>query len=488
MRKALPRQSQLDCPSVSDLTFNVNCRDEIIPILLALQHVYSDSRLRSEILRSIESDVNGMSSADMGRTGMDYWQILVLMAVRLGCDYDYDHLQNLAEEHRSLRRVMRIGDWLEESNFSWRTIRNNICLLQPQTVEAISHAIVDLGHQLEPDAAQTQRADSTVVDTNIHFPTESSLIWDGTRKITALCVQLHDKYEITGWRQFALLLRQVKKVNREIGRIVGKKGANYKERLAAKYRELLRRARSIIDRAKSSCETLEADFVLDLWTVALIEEVRVFIGRTEQVCGTARRRVLEGETVPNADKLFSVFEPHTQLYRRGKAGEPNQYGRLVMFYEDAAGFITHHHLLERDQQDADIAVEQTRALQERLNNKIESLSFDRGFHSPENHAELAKLVPNVCLPMPGPKQSASQNENATPIFNKQKKSHSGIESAIGALKSGNGLERCRDSSEQGFKRYLALAVLGRNLHTLGRLLLARTDPDSAAAHSERHAA
>ena len=489
MRKALPQQGRLDCASVKDLSLNVNCRDEIVAILVALQHVFDDARLRSEIMDLVAADINKDTRADRGRNGMYYWQFAVLTAVRLGCNYDYDHLQNLAEEHKSLRCVMRVPEW-DDTSFSWRTIRNNICTLSPETIESISHVIVKAGHELAPEAAAVQRADSTVVDTNIHYPTESSLIYDGCRKITELCVRLYEEYDITGWRQHAHLLNEVKKCNREISRIVAKKGGNYKERLVTKYGQLLRRARSIIDRAKNTRSTLEADFNLDPWAIGIIEQIRVFIDRTEQVCGTARRRVIQGEAVPNSEKLFSIFEPHTQLYRRGKAGEPNQYGRLVLFYEDAAGFVTHHHVMDRDQQDKTVIVEQTRILQERLGNAIESLSLDRGFYSAEeqNHVELKEIVEQLCLPKPGAKQSVEQNENATPEFRKMQRRHSGIESAIGALQAGNGLDRCRDSTERGFKRYVALAVLGRNLRTLGRLLIAASHPDSAAAYSERQAA
>ncbi len=488
MRKALPQQKRLDCSSVSDLVLNVNCRDEIIPILASLQHVYANLRLREQVTDLIESDVTSKCRSDRGRPGMDYWQILVLAAVRLGCNYNYDHLQNLAEEHRSLRCMMRVGEWSDEQNFSWRTIRNNIQLLQSETIDAISHAIVEAGYELDPDAVKTQRADSTVVDTNIHYPTESSLIYDGTRKIIEFCLLLHETYDIKGWRQHAHLLSEIKKISREISRIAARKGRNYKERITNKYRELLQRAEAIIDRARASCETLKSNFALDPWSIGIIENIRVFIGRTEQVCGTAWHRVRTGVSAPNSDKLFSIFEPHTQLYRRGKASEPNQYGRLVLFYEDAAGFITHQHILSRDQQDVDVAINETQKLQDRLDNRIESLSFDRGFHSPENQEELAEIVPNLCLPKPGAKQSVEQNENAPPQFHRQRKRHSGIESAIGALQSGNGLKRCRDSSERGFRRYVALAVLGRNLHALGRLLLARSSPDSNAAQSQRQAA
>lgn len=292
---------------------------------MALRHIYSDTRLTDSILELVGADVNVDTDSNSGRPGLDYWQILVLTAVRLGCDYDYDHLQNLAEEHRSLRCIMRVADW-EKTNFSWKTIRDNVCLLRPETIEAISHAIVDEGHKLSPDAAKVHRADSSVVDTNIHYPTDSSLIYDGVRKVTELCSRLHDEYDIDGWRQQAHLVNEVKKCNRAIARVVTKKGANYASRIEAGYRKILSRAQSIIDRAKNTCKTLQADFNLDLASIAIIEQTQVFIARTEQVCGTARRRVLQGETVPNSEKLFSIFEPHTQLYRRGKAGKPNQYG------------------------------------------------------------------------------------------------------------------------------------------------------------------
>ena len=207
--------------------------------------------------------------------------------------------------------------------------------------------------------------------------------------------------------------------------------------------------------------------------------------RTRHVCNTARRRVLEGETVPNEEKLFSVFETHTQLYKRGKAAEPVQFGRLVMVYEDSAGFITHCHLLPRDQDDRGAVVAQTRQLQKRMGGRIERASFDRGFHSPENQRELAKIVASLCLPMPGAKQAAQQQQDATIEFHQARQRHPGIESAINALQAGNGLGRCRDRGETGFKRYLQLGVLGRNLHVLGKILLAREDTDCKAAFSQR---
>jgi hypothetical protein len=287
-----------------------------------------------------------------------------------------------------------------------------------------------------------------------------------------------------GWRQHQHLYQKIKGLTRQMERIAARKGNGYQERLKVLYRELLGEAERIMLRAdelrKKAKKRAAATEIL-----ALDTELEIFLKRTRQVCDTARRRVLLGEDVPNSDKLFSIFEPHTQLYKRGKAGEPVQFGRQILVYEDGAGFITHIYLLPRDQNDRDVVVKQTRALQKRLGGRIRQASFDRGFHSPENQEALAEIVAHLCLPMPGAQQAVRQEEEASVEFRQARQRHPGIESAINALQSGNGLERCRDRSERGFSRYIQLGALGRNLHVLGKILLARDDAQCKAAQSRR---
>jgi hypothetical protein len=489
MRKAFDRQRRLDCPSVTKVPLNLNCRNETIPVLRGLQHIYSRPQVRDPILRAVARDVNGKSKANRGRPGLDYWEILVLAAARLGCGYDYDQLQDLAENHRALRQVMGIGDWNEEEKdqkkFDWRRIQDNLTLLRPETLEEINQAIIQEGHRLEPKAAETVRGDSFVAETNIHYPTDSSLIRDGLRKVLSLAVMLAGLFALDGWRQHKDLYRKAKKLVRKIERIAARKGNDYQQRLKAPYQELLALADTICARADALRKAVRKNGTGDLEALALDKELETFLKRTRQVCGTARRRVLCGETIPNHEKLFSIFETHTQLYKRGKAGQPMQFGRLVLIYEDGAGFITHYYLLPRDKSDRDVVVKQTREAQKRHQGRIARASFDRGFHSPENQEELAKIIKHPCLPMSGANQAAKQERTATVEFREARQSHPGIESAIGALQSGNGLERCRDRTEKGFERYLGLGVLGRNLHVLGKLLIAREAPNSQAAYSRR---
>jgi hypothetical protein len=411
--------------------------------------------------------------------------LVAVRLVRLGCGLDYDQLQDLAEQHRALRQMMGLGDWDEDTSFNWRRIRDNVCLLRPETIEAISQQVVAAGHALAPDAAKEVRADSFVVGTNIHWPSEGTLIRDGLRKIIELCVLLATRYGQGGWRQSDHLLKKVHRLSRRIERLAARKRPGYQEHLKEAYRHLLRFSGQVLSRAEELITDIEQQGTADMSTLACVADLQVFMERTEQVRGTARRRVMHGESVPNEEKLFSIFEPHTQLYKRGKAGEPIQFGRLVLIYEDAAGFVIHHHVLPREAQDKDVAVEQTRIAQEKMGGRIEQMSFDRGFHTPQNQIALAEIVAHPCLPKPGVKQAAQQAAKASVEFREARQRHPGVESAIGALQRGNDLERCRDRSEVGFHRYVALGILGRNLHALGKLLIAQAAPDSLVAHSDR---
>lgn len=486
MRKAFDQEPRLDRCNVADVEFDLESRDEIVPILKALQHVCLTPSLRDAVLDRVAGDVFQDVRDDIGREGMDLWHLLVLGTLRLGCNFDYDRLADLATNHRTVRGVMGLGEW-DGTRFTWRRVRDNVCLLSPETISRISDLIVAAGEELSPGASHRVRADSFVVETNIHYPTESRLIEDGIRTVMSVCVDLADAFELSGWRQHGHLFQQIRRQARDIGRIASKKGPGYQKRLKTGYRKLLKRSGIILEKARELITAVLGQNDVDIEKHLQLSTLQTFIDRTEQVRSTLRRRVLEGETVPNNDKLFSIFEAHTQLYRRGKTAEPNQFGRLVLVFENSAGFLVHHHVPPRDVGDADMVVEQTRALQKKLGGVVAELSLDRGFHSPENQTELSQLVPHLCLPKPGAKQAASQDSAESEIFYESKRRHSGVESAIGALQSGNGQERCRDRTEPGFERYVALGILGRNLHVLGRLLIARENAACEAARTRRAA-
>lgn len=485
MRKHYDRQRRFDGTPIAELSLNFNCRDEVVPVLAGLQHVYTSHTLRNQVVNLVAQDINEDTRRDVGRPGFDDWQIVVLAAVRLGCNFDYDKLQDQAENHRSLRTMLGVGDW-DDTSFQAKRIRETLCQLKPATISALNLAIVSYGQELDGEAAESVRADSFVIETDIHYPTESTLIGDGLRKIIPCCVDLAKEIDQTGWRQSKHLLKRVKEYVRTISQISGSKSPRVKAGLAPAYQRLLDFAASILDRVRTL--QTQAETASTVLSRALSADLKHWIDLTEQVCDTANRRVLLGEKVPHSEKLFSLFETHTQLYRRGKAGTPNQFGRLVLVFEDGAGFISHYHLMDREACDAEVVVDQTREAQKRHQGAINKGSFDRGFHTPENEKELRAILGEPCIAPRHPQQYAACLANGSVQFHRQRKRHPGIESAIGALQSGNGLKRCRDHSEEGFERYLGLAILGRNIHVLGKLLIARRQATSAAASSKRKAA
>ena len=488
----IPHQSQMqfDATPIAELTLDTECRDRMIPILRGLQHLYSQPHIRDQALELVALDVLEDADPTQGREGLTLWQVFVLAAVRLGTNITYDHLHYLAGNDRNLRAMMQVGQWSEES-FTWHRIRDNICQVRVETIEKINHLVVEEGHRLHPEAAQYVRGDTFVAETNVHYPTESGLIFDGLTKICDLAPQLAAMIGSSGWRQSKSLLKKAKRAARAIGR-VRKAGRGCKQRLQAAYEGLFHYVDLLLPRLESLLEEAlgnlpyDADGLLPSSEAsALYQQLIYWHSVTEHVRGTAYRRVVLGESVPNVDKLFSLFEPDTELIMRGKAGSPIEFGHKVMVIEDAVGFICHWNVLPIGVDERDVLIPELEVLQERLRHRIERASFDRGFHSPENQIELAKIIPHPCLPKPGVRQAAAQQASATVEFRKSRRQHSGIESAIGALQSGNGLARCRDHSQAGYARYIGLGVLGRNVLLLGKLLLAAEHPQGAAAISLR---
>ena len=239
MRKPFSPQRRFDCSTIENVELNIECRDEIVPILVALRYIHSRPDLRDAILQLVARDVNRESRRDIGREGLDDWQILVLAAVRLGCNLNYDKLQDLAEQHRELRHTMGVGDWNDQTSFNWRRIRNTLCRLSAETMSNISQLIGMAGHEIDPEAVKRVRADSFVADTNIHYPTDSSLILDGVQKIIALCFAISQELDLTGWRQREHLLRKIKSIAIAISRISGHKEPKQKKNSSVNIRSCL---------------------------------------------------------------------------------------------------------------------------------------------------------------------------------------------------------------------------------------------------------
>ncbi len=291
-------------------------------------------------------------------------------------------------------------------------------------------------------------------------------------------MKLAENHGIVGWRQHEYLLRKIKRTKRQIEKVARSKQKNRDSKLKKLYKELLNQINNIVERSLNTVSTfyeiknLSNEPVSVFWT-RVISELQYFVAGTEYMYDLAKRRVLEGEKIPNSEKAFSLFEPDTELINRGKVPYPIEFGHRVLVMQDSAGFIVHSQVLGIGVTDEKVLVDVMKKLQRRFNGKIYSASFDKGFWTPNNLAELSKIVDVPCLPKKGKRSMADADREGSKAFGKARKWHAGIESAIHALGSGNGLIVCRDKGIDGYNRYVALGVLGRNLHNLGDILIER---------------
>ena len=470
MRQPYKKQITIGSKNIKEIEFNLNCRHEIIPILMGLQRIYKKRRLLGEILDLIKQDVLGGKSEKHGTQGLCYWEILVLSAVRHGCNLDYDALQDLANNHKKLREMMGLGD-MDTKQYSRSTIQENIAKVSVKTIEKISNVVIGEGHTIFPRAKEKVRGDSFVVQTNVHHPTDANLILDGITKMLILVSRLAPIFSIVGWRKHEYHRCRAKKLTRSIQRAASSKKENKDKRLKALYQELIEFALQIIDRCEDTIATAKKcrrkkNIVANMIVAELEECIRF----TQTQCSLAHRRVILGEKVPHDAKVFSYFEPYTELINRGKSPYPIEFGHRVLVIQDRAGFVLKYLIMDHTTDDK-VLIPAMKDLQEQYGGKIISASFDKGFWSPQNLIDLKKLVKLACLPKKGKRSKVDAEREGSPEFGKARKWHAGIESAIHALGSGNGLALCTDKKEKGYRRYVALGILGRNLQVLGTILL-----------------
>jgi hypothetical protein len=182
------------------------------------------------------------------------------------------------------------------------------------------------------------------------------------------------------------------------------------------------------------------------------------------------RRIFNGEKIPHKDKIFSIFQPHTEWINKGKAGVPVELGLRVCIVEHSSGYILHHMVMEK-QTDSDIVVEIIKQTQ-KLYPDFMGCSFDKGFHSPSNQIKLAEILDDVVMPKKGRCNKIEAQRESSTEFKTAKRKHSAVESGINALEV-HGLDKCLDHGIHGFKRYIATAVVGRNLQKLGSTFIAK---------------
>jgi hypothetical protein len=458
----------------------------MIAMVRARPPVYQDAALRRELWSLVGKAGHQDSSRKHGRRGLNAWEITVRAAARWGGHLDYDKRPDLAENQRRLRPLMGIGAWqTEDVDFDGRRREDNLRKRRPETLTKMPDLLVGAGQQLEPKAIESVRGDPFVVETTIHYPTASSRSGDGLRKVVTRAARLALEHGLPGWRQHEHWLDKIRKQVRAIGRASHAKGREGPARGRAGYQELVPVADELLSGGRPLAATVPVPENLNLVGGAGVEDLRPYMDLTAQVCDTARRRVLEGETVPNDDKLFSIVEPHTDRIKPGHQPVPIQYGHNVLVLDAAVGLVVDYRVVATGVLDQDLVVPVLTGLQKRFPGRIQSASFDRAFQTPANPRERAAIVPTPCRASQGQAQGRPPQKEGTVAFGNARPHHPGVASVRGAKPAGTGPKRWRDRSKRGYDRDVALGLLGRELQRLGKLLLAQEEANCPAAKSKR---
>ena len=308
-----------------------------------------------------------------------------------------------------------------------------------------------------------------MVETDVHYPTDINLLFDAVRKMIAVIMTLCGQLGLGGWRQGSHHIRKVKKLFRKAQKL--KRSTSKDSDKKAKRDHLIIKAhvayielaQSLVDQAR---ETIESICIKESSIEAKIEAIKGYIAHAERQIDQINRRVVKGEAIPHHEKVFSIFEEHTEWISKGKAGVAQELGVKVCIVRDQFGFILHHRVMEQET-DEKVAVPIIRETKERFEG-LSSCSFDKGFHSPENQKELAEIVDKVTLPRKGKLSAINKEIEQSEEFKRVRQKHSAVESSINALEN-HGLDRCPDHDLHGFRRYVALAVLARNIQIIGHI-------------------
>jgi hypothetical protein len=478
MRQRFEQQMNLTTVAIADVKFPLKSRDELPPVLMALQYIFITPALNEKIFELLEKKICS-GKKKTGRKGMDLWHILVLAVVRHACGTNWDTLETWSNHHELVRRVMGVHATAfimedEKIEFHYQSILDNVSLIDETLLQQINLLVVDAGHQLvkkKEDEAFQLKSDSYALETNVHFPTDLNLLWDSLRKCLDMVVKLQQLTSLKGWRKIKNIRKALKSLFRATSQQVFKgKDEHKKKQLVKQYLQQAEMLEARIAELIKHPPVAIGDEEQIMVIIKLLEKYKKYVSKfTNQI----ERRLLKGEVIPAEEKIFSIFEEHTEWLTKGKLNKKVELGHLLLITTDQYQFIVDYKVME-NQRDAS----QVSGLCERIKinfpgKKIQSHSFDKGFWSKDNQAILQDAaIEQVILPKKGRHNKEDKERESNPKFKQLRNAHSAVESNINMLEH-HGLNRCMDKGLQGFKRCAGLSVLAYNLHVLGNALKAK---------------
>lgn len=348
-------------------------------------------------------------------------------------------------------------------------------VIGPETVASLNDRAVELARALKVTRGRKLRIDGTVVETNIHHPTDDTLISDGVRVIGRLLMRAKSfmQESMLGEQKgepFRNRTRSAKRLAHKISKMALRRTQEAKAGYRAAYERLLEVGRATTRQAERVRTLLQETPSAN----KISEELARLAGLLEWAVAQARRRVLAGQSVPAAEKLLSLFESHTSIIRRGKARKQTEFGRKVWLSEVDGGIVSGFWILEGNAGDE---AQLEPALEDHLRlfgGPPQLVAADRNVHSKENERRAREMgVKKVCLPKAGRKSLEREEYEGQGWYKRARRFRAGIEGRISVMARRGYLGRCRDKGEEGFGRWVGWGVLTANLETTARKLAAR---------------
>jgi IS5 family transposase len=439
---------------------------EMEPELAQIDAILDDEAIFQMIKRDMSQRYP--QTPQTGRASTPVEVILRMLVVKRLFGFSYAQTEYHVRDSLVLRRFCRV--YFEAVPDDTTLIRwaNQI---QPRTLEALNARVTAIATAMKVTRGRKLRTDGTVVETHIHYPTDNGLLSDGVRVLSR--VLKRTQHILDGAPGLAkAVFRDRTRSARHAAREVFRRSRRGREATQPAYRRLVKITNASLQQARQVREALhaQASAVAD----ALREQLDAFIPRIEQVIAQTTRRVFDGEQVPAEDKLVSLFEPHTQIVKRGKLNRNVEFGHKVWLDEVDGGIISHYRILDGNPPD-DIQWQPSLDQHGKQFARPPDLaSADRGVYSASNEAYAADLgVRRVILPKPGHRSEARRRHERQRWFRRGRRWHAGVEGRISVLKRKFGLGRCLDHGAEGFDRWVGWGILAANLDVMGRTLAAR---------------
>jgi len=400
-----------------------------------------------------------------GRQSTPVEVILRMLVVKHMHNLSYEKTEQYVKDSLVLRRFCRV---YFESVPDHSTLNKWALQIQPRTLQALNERVVGLATELRVTKGRKLRTDGTLVETHIHYPTDSSLLADSVRVLGRTLKQARSVLGTTGGlaqETFRNRTRSARRAARQIAS-AARQGSKATKKT---YRHLVNTTRASIGQAQTVLAALKTQ--TSRQAHKLCATLETFIPLAQQVIDQTVRRVFEGEQVPARDKLVSIFEPHTDIIRRGKAKRATEFGHKVWFDELDGGIISRYAVLDGNPPD-EAQWEAALDHHVRLFGKPPRLaSADRGVSSFDNQTLAADLgVKRVILPQPGPKSDERKRYERQAWFRRGRYWHAGVEGRISVLKRKHGLDRCLNRGQDGFECWVGWGVIANNLTIMGRTL------------------